>query len=98
MRKKLVALAVVFAALAQPVDIARALMIAAPPGPVRIVNSDAVFVGKVTQIEPVDVDAKAFPGAKETVKYRIAVVQVEKVIRGVKDEKSVRVGFIAVAA
>jgi hypothetical protein len=94
MRKKLLAVALIAAGLMLPIELARALMIAPPPGPVRIVNSDAVFVGRVTQIEPVDVDGKPFPEAKDTVKYRIAVVQVEKVIRGLKDEKSVRVGFM----
>src|SRR5207244_1085176 len=98
MGKKFVALALLAVGLMLPIDLARALMIAPPPGPVRIVNSDAVFVGRVTQIEPVDVDAKAFPGAKDTIKYRIAVVQVEKIVRGLKDEKSVRVGFIPIAA
>ena len=50
MRNRMVALAFVAVGLTAPIEMARALMIAPPPGPVRIVNSDAVFVGRVTQI------------------------------------------------
>jgi hypothetical protein len=46
-------------------------------------------------MEPVDVDAKAFPAAKDTTKFTIAVVNVSKVINGLRDEKMLRVGFIA---
>ncbi len=98
MRKALLVLALIAAGLAIPIGFARALMIAPPPGPVRIVNSDAVFVGRVVDLEPVDLDAKAFPGAKDTVKYRIAVEKVNEIIRGLKEEKTVRVGFIPFVA
>src|SRR5262245_53872203 len=96
MQRKLLA-ALVLAGLTIPVGIAWALRAAPPPGPTRIANADAVFVGKVTEFEPVDVDAKAFPQAKETVKYRIAIVQVNEIIRGLKDEKTLRVGFVVPA-
>jgi hypothetical protein len=98
MRKKMLTIALVLFALAIPVGMAEALRIAPPPGPVRIVNSDAVFVGRVTGIEPMDVEAKAFPGSKEMVKYRIAVVKVNQIINGLKDEKEVRVGFVPFVA
>lgn len=94
MQKKLLALALIAAGAVLPIGFVRAMRIMPPPGPVRIVNSDAVFVGRVTEIEPIDVDAKAFPGAKETVKYRIAIVKVNQIINGLKDEKTLRVGFI----
>ena len=70
----------------------------AAAGPRAIVNSEAVFVGRVLEIEPQDVDAKAFPAAKDTTKYRIAVVKVNEVIRGLKEEKTIRVGFIPLTA
>ena len=94
MLKKLFAVALPFAGLAVVSQSAWALIIAPPPGPIRIVQSDAVFVGRVIAIEPQDVDAKPFPQAKETVKYRVAVVAVSDSIRGVKDIKMVRIGFI----
>jgi hypothetical protein len=67
---------------------ARAMVIAPQPGPTRVVNSDAVIVGKVIALEPQDtmVDKLA---------YRIAVVQVEQALRGAKDAKTLRVGFMA---
>ncbi|MBI3822790.1 MAG: hypothetical protein HY289_08935 [Planctomycetes bacterium] len=98
MTKKILALALALAGLAIPAGFAPALMIAPPPGPIRIVNSDAVFVGRVLEMEPVDVDAKRFPGAKDTVKFRIAVVKVNQAIYGLKDEKTIRVGFVPFVA
>lgn len=93
MRKKLLALAIVFAGFAAPIGTAYALIAIMPVGPASVSNADAVFVGKVTEIEPAEVDAKPFPGSKDTVKYKIAVVKVSEGIRGIKDVKSVRVGF-----
>src|SRR4029077_12907333 len=60
-----------------------------PPGPVRVEKSDAVVVGKVESIEPADVKAG-------TTTYRIAVVKISDPIKGVKDAKSLRVGFIPI--
>jgi len=61
--------------------------------PNRLANSDAVFVGRVVALEPMDIEASPAKGqAKLT--YRIAVIQVTETIRGVKKEaKTVRVGF-----
>jgi hypothetical protein len=96
MRKNILALAYLTAGLVLPIGFAAAgVLVAPPPLPVRIANSEVAFVGKVVALEPVDVDAKAFPAAKETTKYTIAVVNVSKVMSGLKDEKMVRVGFIA---
>lgn len=94
MSKRLLVLTLIMAGFAAPAGVAYALMIAPPPGPVRIVQSDLVFVGKVVEIEPAEMDAKPFPGSKDTVKYKIAVVKINEIIRGVKELKSVRVGFI----
>jgi hypothetical protein len=96
MPKKTVALAFVIGGLALPIGFAAAgVLVAPPPIPVRIANSEVVFVGKVVALEPVGVDAKTFPTAKESTKYTIAVVNVSKIINGLKDEKMLRVGFIA---
>jgi hypothetical protein len=43
-----------------------------------------VFIGRVESTEPVDFDAKAFPNAKETTKYRVAVVKINQGIHGLK--------------
>jgi hypothetical protein len=93
MQKKFLALAIVIAGLAAPAGVAYALIAIMPVGPATVANSDAVFIGKVTEIEPAEVDAKQFPGAKDTVKYKVAVVKITEIIRGVKEVKSVRVGF-----
>jgi len=61
----------------------------------RLLSADAIFVGRVVAIEPMDVDASPAPG-QANAKYRIAVVQVSEIIHGLKkDTKMVRVGFIA---
>jgi hypothetical protein len=60
-----------------------------PPGPARIAKADAVIVGKVEAIEPTDVKVGS-------INYRIAVVRINQGIRGIKDEKTLRVGFIPV--
>src|SRR5436190_23489990 len=56
------------------------------PGPARVANADAVIVGKVEAIEPVDVKV-----GNET--FRIAVVRISDKVRGVKEEKTLRIGF-----
>jgi hypothetical protein len=63
------------------------VMIMPPPGPARIANADAVIVGKVESIEPADIKIG-------NTNYRIAIVKINDGVRGVKDEKSLRVGFI----
>jgi hypothetical protein len=98
MQNKLLAAALLCAGLTVPCAYVHALMIAPPPGPVRIANSDAVFVGRVTAIQPVDVEAAQFPGAKEKVKYSIAIVEVKEAIRGLKGEKTIKIGFHVPAA
>jgi hypothetical protein len=66
------------------------VLVQPPPGAARVANADAVVVGKVTSIEPQDVMVG-------TTKYRIAVVQIEDAIKGVKEGvKSVRIGFIPI--
>ena len=58
-----------------------------PPGPARVANADAVIVGKVEAIEPQDIKVG-------NMTYRIAVVKINQGVRGVKDAKTLRIGFI----
>jgi hypothetical protein len=63
------------------------VLVMPPAGPARVLNSDAVFVGKVVGLEPQDVQVM-------NVTYRIAVVQIEQPLHGVKkDDKMLRVAF-----
>jgi len=74
---------------------ARALMIAPPPTGQRLGTADAVLVGRVDGLEDTDVEAAAFPGSPQKMKYRVAIVLVNDPIMGVKkDQKKVRIGFI----
>jgi len=60
----------------------------------RLGQADAVFVGRVVALEPMDVEAPQVAGGPK-VTYRIAVVQVTESIFGLKkDTKNVRVGFM----
>jgi len=93
MLKKLMAAALLCAGLSIPCSSLYALVMAPPAMPVRVAGSDAVFVGRVVAIQPVDVDAKQYPGAKETVKFSIAIVEVKDAIRGIKNEKTIKIGF-----
>jgi hypothetical protein len=62
--------------------------------PNRLASTDAVFVGRVVALEPMDIEAAPAKGQPK-VAYRIAVIQVTESIRGLKkDAQTVRVGFI----
>jgi hypothetical protein len=65
------------------------------PLPDRITQSDIVVVGKVAAVEPKDVEAVFSPQFPYTLDYRISVVKVQEVIRGPKDVKDLRLGFIS---
>ena len=73
---------------------ARALVIAPPPGPVRAAKAEVIVVGRIIAIEEKDVSAPQFPKAPQNVNYRIAVVTVSEAIKGAKDMKTIRLGFI----
>jgi hypothetical protein len=66
---------------------ARAMLIMPQPGPARVVNSDAVIVGRVVALEPQDVKV-------DNAAYRIAIVKVAQSLHGAKDAKTLRIGFI----
>src|SRR5581483_6143826 len=73
---------------------ARAMMIAPAPIPQRVAQSEVVAVGKVTAVEDKTVSAPQFPGAKDKVEYRIAVVKISDHLLGAKGETHVKVGFV----
>jgi hypothetical protein len=56
---------------------------------------DAVVIGRVMALEDTDVPAPSFPGAKDKVNYRIAVVRVTEAIKGAKGKDTLRVGYVA---
>ena len=70
-----------------------ALMIAFRPAPQRAVTADVVVVGKVTAIEKDSVDAVPFPGAKEKISYKVAVVKIETNLAGAANITHVKIGF-----
>lgn len=72
---------------------ARAMMIAPPPGPQRLVGAQCVVVGKVTAIEEKTIEASPAAGAPKVL-YRVAVVKISDEIRGANGLTSIRVGFI----
>lgn len=86
-------------AVIQPGQVQADRAVAAPaligPGGRQLAQADAVFVGRVIAIEPMDVEAtQAVNGPK--VNYRIAVVQVSESLFGLKKgTQQVRIGFIA---
>lgn len=71
-----------------------ALVVAPQPMANRMAQADVVVLGRVVGLEPQDVKAAPFPGSPQKVDYRIAIVQIKEVLRGVKgDTKTIRVGF-----
>ena len=82
----------------QVVQVQAADRIALMPGVVynqnRLMQADAIVVGRVVAMEPMDIDASPSPG-QANVKYRVTVVQVSEIIHGLaKDTKNVRVAFV----
>lgn len=92
MRKYLFAAVLAAVAFASTAP-AYALMIAFQPAPQRAVRADVVVVGKVTAIEKDTVDAAPFPGAKDKIAYKVAVVKVETNLAGAANITHIKVGF-----
>jgi hypothetical protein len=74
---------------------ARAMMIAPPPGPQRLAQSDVVIVGKVMAIEDKDIETTPAPGSLAKVTYRVAVVRVTEAVKGAQGKETIRVAWIA---
>jgi hypothetical protein len=73
---------------------AGSLPVDALPLPNRIATADIVVAGKVTSFEDKLVSAARFPGAKDKVDFKIAVITVSDPLRVAKGTKTVRVGFV----
>jgi hypothetical protein len=94
MRKYLFAVVAAVAGLVALNGSAAALMIAFRPAPQRAMTADVVVVGKVTAIEKNTVDAAPFPGAKDKVAYKVAVVKIETNLGGAANLTHIKIGFI----
>jgi hypothetical protein len=70
-------------------------MVAAPsPIPDRVATADMVVVGKITSIEDKTVKASQYPGAPNKAEYKIAMIQIETLLKGPKGLTHVRLGFV----
>ncbi len=94
MRKYLYATALAVAGLFAVPSTAGALMIAFQPAPQRALTADVVIVGKVTAIEKETVDAEQFPGQKQKVAHKVAVVKIETGLAGANNVTHIKIGFI----
>jgi hypothetical protein len=68
------------------------------PLPNRLATADMVVVGRVTGLEDRNVSVAPFPGAKNKVEYKIAVVTITEVLVAPKGTKTVRLGFVPIPA
>jgi hypothetical protein len=76
-----------FGVLATEIAVQGGVVALPPPGPARVANADAVIVGNVVGLEPEDVTV-------DKTTYRIAVVRINQGLKGTKDAKMLRIGFI----
>jgi len=89
------ALPIAVAALVGNADLAMAkLMIAPSPPAQRAIMAETVVVGKVTGFEKDLVQAAPYPGAKEKVGFKIAIIKIETGLIGAEKLKEVKIGFI----
>ena len=63
--------------------------------PERVVQSDLVVSGRIVALEAKDVEAVISAELPYKVDYRVAVVKVHEIVRGQKDVKELRLGFIS---
>jgi hypothetical protein len=95
MRKFLIGSSIFAAVLVVPMTASGvAIMMPQKPSPARAAITDALLVGRVTAIEDMDVKVPVTKGSPQMTTCRIAVVEVSEVIRGKKELKKIRVGFI----
>lgn len=74
---------------------ARAIAIPALSGPARVLHSDVIATGRVVAIADQDIEVAAAPKSKAKVVYRIAIVQIEELVKGKAPNNIIQVGFIA---
>jgi hypothetical protein len=73
---------------------ARAMMIAPAPIPERVAQAEVIVIGTVGKVEPQNVSAVQFPGAKDKVEYQVVALKVDDALMGAKAGSEIRVGFI----
>ena len=66
------------------------------PLPNRVANAEMIVVGKVTAFEDKTVMAAAFPGAKDKIEFKIAVVTISDALLAPKGLKTIRLGFVPI--
>lgn len=93
MRRQWLALVLAVFGMTASTVAAKALMIAPPPGPQRMVGAECVVVGKVTAIEEKTIEASPIAGAPKVL-YKVAVVKIGDDIKGGNGLTSIRVGFV----
>lgn len=71
-----------------------AMMVAPSPIPDRVATADMVVIGKITSIEDKTVKASQYPGAPNKAEYKIAMIQIESLLKGPKGLTHVRLGFV----
>jgi hypothetical protein len=76
-----------------------AIAVRAPSAPaIRAVQQPIVVVGKITTIEADPVEVEPFPGAKNKVPFKIAVLKIETALSGAAGETHLKIGFQEPAA
>src|SRR5262249_60401819 len=68
------------------------------PLPNRLGTADMIVVGLVTGMEDRNVMAAPFPGAKNKVEFKIAVVTITEAVVAPKGTKTIRLGFVPLPA
>jgi hypothetical protein len=93
MKRTVIALTAGLALLASTA-MAKAMMIAPSPIPVRVAQAQVIVVGKLGKVEDKNVSATSFPGAKDKVDYQVLSLKVEEGILGAKKGDTLRLGFV----
>jgi hypothetical protein len=93
MRRQCMAVGLAVACFTASTVAAKAIMIAPPPGPQRLVTAQCVVVGKVTAIEEKTIEASPAAGAPKVL-YKVAVVKISDEVKGASGLTSIRVGFV----
>jgi hypothetical protein len=73
------------------------ILAAPPPLCERVAEADAIVLGKIVSMAGEDLLALPSPKAPEKIRFRLAVIEVTEVLKGVKVPKTVRLGFPAPA-
>jgi hypothetical protein len=74
--------------------VAHADVMAPWPIPERVARADVIFVGKVKAIEPATMAMSTYPGQKEKIDSKVAVVEVQEMVSGLGKGKEVRIAFL----